>query len=238
MGVPGARRVSGTDSIYNVGMTVGIRDLSPMDRFFSLLNEGLKTTLAEPSKRRRSGRPNPAAGTAPPDLAPEAARHAAGLMRVNHAGEMAAQGLYHGQALVARSPAIRAQLEEAALEEGDHLAWCEDRLEQLGAGVSRLNPLWYAGSVAIGAGMALAGDAISLGFIAETERQVEAHLDRHLADLPEADAASRMIVEAMRADEIRHGQSALDAGGRALPAPGAAVMRTVSRVMTATAYRL
>jgi 3-demethoxyubiquinol 3-hydroxylase len=219
-------------------MSREIRAQSPLDRFFSLINEGLKTTLADPASRRRAGRPNPAAGTPSPELPPESARHAAGLMRVNHAGEIAAQGLYHGQALFARSPAVRRQLEAAALEEGDHLAWCEERLGELGAGASRLNPLWYAGSVAMGATMALAGDAVSLGFIAETERQVEAHLDRHLADLPEDDLVSRTIVAAMRADEARHGEEALAAGGRALPAPLAVMMRAVSRVMTTTAYRL
>ncbi len=157
-------------------------------------------------------------------------------MRVNHAGEVAAQALYHGQALVAREPAVREFLLGAAREEGDHLIWCAERLAALHSRPSLLNPLWFGGAVAIGALAGLAGDRISLGFIAETERQVEGHLDGHLARLPEEDGASRAIVEQMKADEIRHGAQALERGGDALPAPLPALMRVTAKVMTLSAY--
>ena len=157
-------------------------------------------------------------------------------MRVNHAGEVAAQALYHGQALVARDPAVREFLLDAAREEGDHLAWCAARLAQLGSRASLLDPLWYAGSVAIGALAGLAGDRASLGFIAETERQVEGHLDRHLERLPESDGASRAIIEQMKADEATHRGHALARGGEELPAPARALMRAVAKVMTGSAY--
>ena len=157
-------------------------------------------------------------------------------MRVNHAGEIAAQALYHGQALAARSARTRALLLKAAAEESDHLAWCEERLRELQSRPSRLNPFWYAGSLAIGAVAASLGDRISLGFVAETESQVEAHLDQHLERLPARDARSRAIVQAMRADEMRHGASAREAGATELPAPVRALMRHAARIMTGTAY--
>jgi ubiquinone biosynthesis monooxygenase Coq7 len=157
-------------------------------------------------------------------------------MRVNHAGELAAQALYHGQALIARSAATREMLLAAARSESDHLAWCETRLRELGARTSLLNPFWYAGSFAIGAAAALMGDRASLGFVAETERQVEGHLDDHLDRLPPADIRSRAILQAMRAEEIEHGASAAAAGGAALPVPVRALMRHTARVMTGTAY--
>jgi len=157
-------------------------------------------------------------------------------MRVNHAGEVAAQGLYHGQVLTARSAATREAMRRAAAEEGDHLAWCRDRLEELGSRTSLLNPIWYAGSVAIGAAAGLLGDRLSLGFMAETERQVEGHLDGHLERLPADDLRSRAIVEQMKEDEVGHGQSALAAGGAELPAPVPHLMRLVARFMTGTAY--
>jgi ubiquinone biosynthesis monooxygenase Coq7 len=157
-------------------------------------------------------------------------------MRVNHAGEIAAQGLYHGQALTARSPATREALRHAAGEEGDHLAWCRDRLDELGSRPSFLNPLWYAGSVAIGAIAGLFGDRASLGFMAETERQVEGHLASHLDRLPPDDARSRAIVETMQADEVNHGRAALAAGGATLPEPVPRLMRLAARIMTSTAY--
>ena len=162
-------------------------------------------------------------------------RNTAGLMRVNHAGEIAAQGLYHGQSLVARNPATRAMLEQAAREESDHLAWCEQRLSELHDRPSRLDPLWYAGSFAIGAVAGLLGDRASLGFVSETERQVERHLDGHLAQIPAADTRSRAIIEQMRDDEITHGQLARDHGGAELPRPVREVMRATARVMTTTA---
>jgi len=157
-------------------------------------------------------------------------------MRVNHAGELAAQALYHGQALVARSAATRRMLLAAARSESDHLAWCETRLMELGARTSLLNPFWYAGSFAIGAVAALMGDSTSLGFVVETERQVEGHLDEHLARLPAGDARSRAILQVMRSEEIEHGAAAAAAGGAPLPAPVRALMRHTARVMTATAY--
>jgi ubiquinone biosynthesis monooxygenase Coq7 len=156
-------------------------------------------------------------------------------MRVNHAGEVAAQGLYHGQALTARNPATRALLERAAREESDHLAWCEQRLKELNDRPSLLDPLWYAGSFAIGALAGLAGDRHSLGFVAETERQVERHLDGHLEQIPPDDARSRAIIEQMRADEREHGELARAAGGATLPRPVQDLMRATARIMTTTA---
>jgi len=157
-------------------------------------------------------------------------------MRVNHAGEVAAQGLYQGHAAVARDEAITQQMQHAAEEEFDHLSWCEQRLTELDAGPSRLGPLWYAGSFAIGATSGLFGDKWSLGFIAETERQVCAHLTRHLDRLPENDARSRAIVEKMRDEERQHGDNAVDAGAADLPEPARLLMRWTSKIMTKTAY--
>ena len=171
-----------------------------------------------------------------PELNDGERRHAAGLMRVNHAGEIAAQALYHGQALVARSQVTRELLLRAAREETDHLAWCETRLQELGSQPSLLNPLWYCGSFTIGALAALAGDPTSLGFVVETERQVEGHLDDHLQRLPPGDTRSRAILQTMRADEINHGAAARAAGAAELPRPARALMREVARVMTTTAY--
>jgi 3-demethoxyubiquinol 3-hydroxylase len=156
-------------------------------------------------------------------------------MRVNHAGEVAAQGLYHGQALVARDPAIRNLLDKAAREEADHLAWCETRLSELGSRPSYLQPLWYMGSFAIGVVAGMASDRVSLGFVAETERQVEQHLDSHLEQLPGEDLRSRQILGAMRDDEQAHGQLATDSGAVTLPAPVRQLMRATARVMTTTA---
>ncbi|MFS8138809.1 MAG: 2-polyprenyl-3-methyl-6-methoxy-1,4-benzoquinone monooxygenase, partial [Thermomonas sp.] len=164
--------------------------------------------------------------------------HAAGLMRVNHVGEVCAQALYFGQAAVARDPTTRAQLLDAAAEETDHLAWCGERLKQLDSRPSLLNPVWYAGSYAIGLLAGLRGDGWNLGFVVETERQVEAHLGEHLHSLPEADARSRTIVSVMKADEARHAENAQAAGARALPAPIKRAMRVASALMKAVAYRI
>lgn len=161
---------------------------------------------------------------------------AARLMRVNHTGEVCAQALYQGQALFARTPETRDVLLHAAREERDHLAWCEARLHSLGGTTSRLNPLFYAGAFSLGVASALMGDRWSLGFLVETERQVEAHLADHLNRLPPADLASRAILEAMRADEVRHGQTGLEHGGAPLPIPLPGAMRAFSKVMTATSY--
>ena len=183
-------------------------------------------------------RPNPAAGVADGKLAREERGHAAGLMRVNHTGEVCAQALYEGQALVARSADARSSMLRAAREEQDHLAWTRERLRELGARTSLANPLWYAGSFAIGVCAGLAGDRTSLGFVVETERQVEEHLTGHMDSLPAADTRSRAIVAAMRDDEVRHGRLAQDAGAGALPLPVRVLMRAAAKVMTITAYRL
>ncbi len=180
-------------------------------------------------------RPIPGQGQSGP-AAPHERRHAAGLMRVNHSGEVAAQALYHGQAAFARKRATREMLMRAGREEADHLAWCEQRLRELGSRPSLLTPLWYAGSFAIGAAAAALGDRISLGFVAETERQVEGHLDSHLDRLPEDDARSRAIIEQMKVDETAHGKAAIEAGGIELPAPVRGAMRQTARVMTFTSY--
>lgn len=164
--------------------------------------------------------------------------HAAGLMRVNHAGEVAAQALYHGQSLFARDPDVRRHLAHAGAEERDHLQWCTQRLNELGEAPSRLQPVWYGASFAMGAAAALAGDRWSLGFVEETEKQVVQHLEGHLQTLPRNDQRSRGIVEQMRVDEARHGDEARAAGGADLPLPVRLIMRGVARVMTRTAYWL
>ena len=180
----------------------------------------------------------------PGDDLPEASlseherRLAAGLMRVNHTGEVCAQALYAAQAAVARDPSIAARFAGAAREEEDHLAWTQQRLAELGDRPSLLNPLWYAGSFAIGAVAGLVGDRVNLGFVVETERQVEEHLTTHLDRLPERDAKSRAIVDTMRADEARHGAMAYEAGGLSLPAPVPSLMRACASVMKAIAARV
>ncbi len=204
----------------------------PLDAAIAAVDRALRSMLAPASSSRPvPGDPQP--GTALPEAD---RRTSAALMRVNHSGEVAAQALYHGQALVARSQATRTMLLDAARAETDHLAWCESRLQELGARPSLLNPLWYAGSFAIGALAALAGDRTSLGFVVETERQVEGHLGEHLGRLPVSDTRSRAILETMRAEEIAHGASAAAAGGQRLPQPVADLMRHTARVMTGTAY--
>ena len=203
------------------------------DRLLAAADRALRS-LFSPA---RASRPLPATA-APAPLDEVERREAAGLMRVNHAGEVAAQGLYHGQALVAGTPKLRALLLDAAREETDHLAWCQTRLQELGDRPSRLDPLWYAGSFGIGVAAGLLGDRTSLGFVAETERQVEAHLDSHLERLPAQDLRSRAILEQMRSDEMAHGRTALEAGGVPLPAPVRRLMRATAAVMTGTAYRI
>jgi ubiquinone biosynthesis monooxygenase Coq7 len=185
-----------------------------------------------------AGRISPAIPIAEPELNESERAHAAALMRVNHVGEVCAQALYQGQALTARNPANRSVLERAALEEEDHLAWSAGRIRELGGRPSLLNPLWYAGSLAIGAVAGALGDRWSLAFLAETERQVEEHLSGHLRSLPEQDARTRAVVEAMRADEARHRAAAIDLGAAELPAPARTAMRLASKVMTNVAYRV
>jgi 3-demethoxyubiquinol 3-hydroxylase len=215
-------------------MPPSTRRLSLADRLIREIDRGLRTVAAA----NVAARPNPA-GAAPETVAETAARrHAAGLMRVNHAGEIAAQALYHGQALTARDPKTRRALLEAARDETDHLAWCEQRVRELDSHTSLLSPVWYAGAFAIGAITGLAGDRTSLGFVAETEKQVVEHLESHLHELPENDERSRRIVEQMRSDEERHGSEAKDAGGRELPRPVRELMRRTARIMTRAAYRV
>ncbi len=211
------------------------RHLTPIDRLLAGVNNALRT-VATPATS--SPRPTPAAGVDEGDLDEPDRAHAAGLMRVNHAGEVAAQGLYQGHAAVARNARVEAQMQAAAREEYDHLAWCEQRLEELGSAPSRLSPLWYAGSFAIGAASGILGDRWSLGFIAETERQVCDHLERHLERLPEDDRRSRAIVERMRDEEAVHGADAVDAGAAELPPAVKRLMSLTARIMTTTAYRL
>ena len=172
------------------------------------------------------------------ELSAEEKKHAAGLMRVNHVGEVCAQALYQSQKLHAKSDDLKNKLEHAAIEEEDHLAWCERRLEELNSRPSLLNPVWYAGSFLLGSIAGLAGDKISLGFVAETEKQVEHHLDDHLKELPSNDHRSLAIVAQMRADEIAHGQMAIQEGGVELPSAVQQVMKTMAKVMTVTAYRV
>ena len=211
------------------------RHLSGLDRILVEVERALGASLnATPEAQR----PSPATGIVDGALDEGERRHAAGLMRVNHTGEVCAQALYSGQAAVARNEATRAQLLHAAAEETDHLAWCGERLDALASRPSLFNPLWYAGSFAIGAAAALIGDNVSLGFVVETERQVEAHLGEHLEKLPEADVASRAVVARMQADEARHGDMAKAAGGIELPSPIPALMRFASGVMKAVAYRI
>lgn len=212
------------------------RQLTPFDRLLASADNALRTIFA--SQKGHAGRPNPA-NDLPETLHDESARkHSAGLMRVNHAGEIAAQALYQGQAIFARDENVRAAMQDSADEEVDHLAWCEERLSELDSARSKLAPFWYAGSFAIGALAGAIGDKWSLGFVAETERQVESHLDSHLERIAEEDTRSRAIIAQMKADEIRHGDKAVAAGAASLPAPVKGLMRLVSKVMTTTAYRI
>ena len=210
------------------------RILSPLDRLLDSAQNALSTVAGSP----RAERANP--GDSTPDVVLDDAerRHAAGLMRINHVGEVCAQALYIGQAAVARDPATRAHLLEAAQEETDHLAWCADRLRELDSRPSLLNPLWYSGSYTIGALAGLRGDGWNLGFVVETEHQVEAHLEEHLRTLPEADLRSRAILQVMKDDEARHADHAEQAGAKVLPQPVPTLMKAASTLMKAVAYRL
>ena len=183
-------------------------------------------------------RPTPGAELTEPVLAPHEQRDAAGLMRVNHTGEVCAQALYAAQAIVARDPDVRERYAQAARDEEDHLAWTQARLNEFGARPSLLNPLWYAGSFAIGIVAGVAGDRVNLGFVVETERQVEEHLTAHIDRLPASDTKSRAIVTQMRDDESRHGAMALEAGALPLPFPVRRAMRAAADVMRAVAYRI
>ncbi|KAA2285004.1 2-polyprenyl-3-methyl-6-methoxy-1,4-benzoquinone monooxygenase [Arenimonas fontis] len=211
-----------------------VRHYSLFDRLLIEAQHALDTSLGT----AHAERPNPAGTLPEAPLDEPARRHAAGLMRVNHTGEVCAQALYLGQAAVARDPATRSQLLQAAQEETDHLAWCADRLHELDSRPSLLNPLWYAGSWAIGAAAGLRGDGWNLGFVVETERQVEAHLEEHLDTLPPGDRRSRAILQVMKDDEVRHADKAQAAGARVLPPPIPSLMAFASKVMKAVAYRV
>jgi ubiquinone biosynthesis monooxygenase Coq7 len=203
-----------------------------LDDIIESLDAGLRVV----SGRSRAARPAPRPPQAAETLDDAQRRLSGALMRVNHVGEVCAQALYQAQALTSRSPVLRSQMQHAAREELDHLAWTQQRLDELDARPSLLNPLWYGGAFAIGLLAGRLGDRTSLGFVVETERQVERHLAGHLAKLPAADAASRAIVEQMREDEARHGAAAAAAGGVELPAPVRWAMRAAARVMTTTAH--
>ena len=195
-------------------------------------------TLRTMSSVATASRPNPALGVAEPGLTEQEKTHSAGLMRVNHVGEVCAQALYAAQSAFAKTPLTREQFQKAGEEEVDHLAWTADRLQELGSRTSLLNPLWYAGSFALGAVAARLGDPVSLGFVVETERQVEAHLDRHLDELPANDLRSRAIVTQMRDDEVAHAEAAAQLGAAELPLPVKKVMEAMAKIMTTAAYRI
>ena len=204
----------------------------PLDNLISGFDKALRVI----SGVATATRPNPAAHTEDVNLEPADQRRSAGLMRVNHVGEVCAQALYDAQARFAKSDSMRAQFEQAGREEEDHLAWTAARLAELGSQPSLFNPLWYAGAYALGTVAAHLGDARSLGFVVETERQVEAHLNSHLVDLPMNDAKSRAIVEQMRIDEAAHGAAASALGAIEVPGPARAAMTAMAKVMTTTAY--
>ncbi|MBP7606784.1 MAG: 2-polyprenyl-3-methyl-6-methoxy-1,4-benzoquinone monooxygenase [Giesbergeria sp.] len=205
-----------------------------MDKFLMAADAALRTLFATP----RASQASPASGMAEAALNPQERRLAGALMRVNHVGEVCAQALYTAQASVTRDPALRAHLLDAAREEGDHLAWTQERLDALGARPSLLNPLWYAGAFAVGALASKVSDQVSLGFVVETENQVAAHLNGHMRRLPEQDLASRAVVARMKDDEERHAMDALAAGAVQLPAPARALMAVAAKVMTSTAHYL
>jgi 3-demethoxyubiquinol 3-hydroxylase len=206
--------------------------LPSLDELIIAFDKGLRTVFAP----AHSARATPGASLDETGMNEEQRRFSAALMRVNHTGEICAQALYQGQALTARDRRARAALEQAAQEETEHLAWTERRIDELGGGKSVLNPLFYAGSFAIGAAAGLIGDRWNLGFLAETERQVVKHLEGHLQRLPDQDHKSRAIVEAMKEDEARHATSAMRQGGADLPEPAKAIMRLSSKAMTETAF--
>ncbi|QDQ27818.1 2-polyprenyl-3-methyl-6-methoxy-1,4-benzoquinone monooxygenase [Chitinimonas arctica] len=205
-----------------------------MDKLITEFDRALRTVFAPAASQR----PHPDADVPEAALDSAQKRHAAGLMRVNHCGEVCAQALYQGQALTAHDPATRQALQQAADEEVEHLAWTERRIAELGGRQSLLNPLWYAGSLAMGVAAGLVGDRYNLGFLAETERQVAEHLQHHLGSLPVEDARSRAIVSQMHADETEHARMATELGAADMPLPARAAMRAVSRVMTTLSYRV
>jgi len=209
------------------------RHFSPLDRVLVNLDQAVRTVFG---RLQTTGRPDPGAGIAEAELSEQERKHIARLMRINHTGEVCAQALYQGQALTARRPEVRRSLERSAQEENDHLQWCETRIIELDDRKSFLNPLWYAGSFTLGALAGLAGDKWSLGFVVETERQVESHLDGHLAEIPMSDRKTRAVLGEMRADETNHAEVAKAAGGASLPGPIKLAMRLTSKIMTRSVY--
>jgi ubiquinone biosynthesis monooxygenase Coq7 len=210
-----------------------MRVLTPLDKVIVELDKAIQTVIGTPPMTERDAPDN---NIAENDLSDSERKLSARLMRINHAGEVSAQALYQGQALTANLPDVKQAMEQAALEENDHLIWCQNRVEQLGEHTSVLNPAWYIGSFAIGAIAGKIGDKWSLGFVAETEKQVVAHLDEHLDRISEKDQKSRAILKQMKIDELHHGTLALEAGGAELPSPIKSVMGLVSKVMTKTTY--
>lgn len=211
------------------------RQYSPLDRLLLQADAALRTLVPNSS---HAGRPSPAILEPESTLDPAQARHTAGLMRINHTGEVCAQALYQGQALTAKLPEIRESMEQAAEEEVDHLVWCEQRIRELGSQTSLLNPIFYGLSFAIGAGAGAISDKVSLGFVAATEQQVCKHLDDHLQQIPKSDRKSRAILQQMRIDEEEHANNALDAGGYRFPAPVKFGMSLMAKVMTSSTYRI
>lgn len=209
--------------------------LSPVDKLIVGFDKSLRTLSGI---IETTGRANPADAVTPGELNQQERKHAAGLMRVNHVGEICAQALYQGQALTARSEAVQHTMQHAAAEENDHLAWCQQRLTELDSHTSYLNPVWYASSFMMGMLAGASGDKWSLGFVVETERQVEQHLDGHLQQLPENDYTSRAIIAQMKIDEAEHGATAQEAGAAQLPFWLQTIMRAKAKVMTTTAYWL
>ncbi|MBN4080448.1 2-polyprenyl-3-methyl-6-methoxy-1,4-benzoquinone monooxygenase [Beggiatoa alba] len=212
------------------------RKYSPIDQFMIHVDNGLRTVFGKPIVTERSDPQDALSIDSKQVLSATEKTFSARLMRINHAGEVAAQGLYQGQALTAKLPKVRDKMQRAAEEENDHLAWCERRLHELGSHTSYLNPLWYFGSVSIGALAGMAGDKWSLGFVAETEHQVVKHLDEHLNSISENDLGSRAVLEQMKIDEGQHATLALESGGAELPLPVKGLMALTSKIMTRTAY--
>jgi ubiquinone biosynthesis monooxygenase Coq7 len=211
------------------------RRLTLLDKLISEADSVLKTLT---SRGAAADRPSPANGHRDTELSPRQRRHVAGLMRVNHTGEICAQALYQGQALTAKLPDVREEMQQAAREEADHLVWCEERLRELGSHTSVLNPVWYGLSFAMGAVAGAIGDKVSLGFVAATEERVCSHLRDHLKQLPDEDRKSQLILQQMLEDEQRHGDQALQAGGASFPRPVKDAMTSVSKLMTRASYRI
>lgn len=212
------------------------RQLSPVDRFITQVDRAIRTLSPGTQALEK---PSPAGKNVDDSaMSDREKHHAAGLMRVNHTGEVCAQALYQGQALTANLDSVREQMEQAAAEEVDHLAWCEERVNQLESHISVLNPLWYGLSFGLGAAAGLVSDKVSLGFVAATEEQVCQHLEKHLACLPENDTASKAVVQQMLEDERHHAETAIQAGGIRFPWPIKAGMALVAKVMTTTSYRI